>query len=86
MVLRHAPGNLASKIVLAAVLRDQGALGQARRWYEQVLVQDPQNSYALAGQAGSACMIWAERRQGAQRRFEQGGRMSLARRQPRPTR
>lgn len=37
---------------LAAVLRNQGELSQARRLYEQVLAVAPRDSHALAGLAG----------------------------------
>lgn len=76
--------HLPAKTGLAAVLRDQGELSQARRLYEQVLAVAPRDSHALAGLAGVLLDLGDET--GAEQRFRQSGRPYLAQRQPRPTR
>ncbi|HLV99100.1 MAG TPA: hypothetical protein VKT82_10535 [Ktedonobacterales bacterium] len=52
LVLQHVPGDLPTMTGLAAVLRDQGELSQARRLYEQVVAVAPLDAHALVGLAG----------------------------------
>src|SRR6185437_6829408 len=51
LVLRRVPDDLPAKTGLAAVLRDQGELSQARRLYEQVLAVAPRDAH-VAFRAG----------------------------------
>jgi Flp pilus assembly protein TadD len=78
-ILQHVPDDLPAKNGLAAVLRDQGELSQARQLYEQVLAVAPRNAHALAGLAGVLHDVGDEA--GAQKRFKQSGRPYPMRRQ-----
>ncbi|HLW00834.1 MAG TPA: tetratricopeptide repeat protein [Ktedonobacterales bacterium] len=67
LVLQHAHDDLPSKTGLAAMLRDQGELSQARQLYQQVLAIVPRDAHALAGLAGVLHDLGDEK--GAQERF-----------------
>jgi hypothetical protein len=69
---------------LAAVLRDQRDLSQARHRYEQVLAVAPHDAHALSGLAGVLHDLGDEH--GAQQRFQQRGKPHLVHRSPRSTR